>query len=194
MVRRSFIMIMGCIAAVTLSGCVTAKTYVINKPRVDQEIPGMPEQGAIKTRKVLVVEVIEKDKMAPKTAVKATPSDQPQVADHDSEAAPAPAAVTVSAQAPKVSTEEKNFTLPQSSVPEIKPEPVSMIPQEYVVEKDDTLQKISKKVYGTYSKWTKIYDANRDVLKDPNFLKPGKKLKIPSLESMAAPVVTTDVK
>ncbi|MBF0595345.1 MAG: LysM peptidoglycan-binding domain-containing protein, partial [Candidatus Omnitrophica bacterium] len=52
-------------------------------------------------------------------------------------------------------------------------------PVEYKVEKDDTLQKISKKVYGSYSKWTKIYDANKDVIKDPNRLKPGITLKIP---------------
>lgn len=49
---------------------------------------------------------------------------------------------------------------------------------DYVVEKNDTLQKISKKFYGSYSKWTKIYEANKDVIKDPNFLKPGTALKI----------------
>lgn len=166
MLRKIFVLALGFVV-VSLSGCVTAKTYVVNKPRVDQEIPGMPEQGPVKTRKVVVVEVVEKDK----------PASQP-VADHDSEGG-----VT------KVSADEKNFDLPPSAVAETKK--VQALPQapshEYVVEKDDTLQKISKKVYGSYSKWTKIYDANRDVLKDPNFLKSGIKIKIPLLESLAAP-------
>lgn len=52
---------------------------------------------------------------------------------------------------------------------------------EYTVEKTDTLQKISKKFYNSYSKWPKIYDVNRDVIKDPNFLKPGTVIKIPDI-------------
>ncbi|MFH0754284.1 MAG: LysM peptidoglycan-binding domain-containing protein [Candidatus Omnitrophota bacterium] len=177
MLRNAF-MALGLI--IFLSGCVTAKTYVINKPRVDQEIPGMPQQGPVKTRKVVVVEVIEKDKagavqvVAPVVASVVVPA-----VDHDSDGV----------VEPKVTAEEKDFSLPKSAVPQVKAEPVLVIPQEYVVVKDDTLQKISKKVYGTYGKWTKIYDANRDVLKDPNFLKSGVKLKIPSLDAIEEPAV-----
>ena len=53
--------------------------------------------------------------------------------------------------------------------------------QEYTVQKDDTLQKISKKFYDSYSKWPKIYEANRDVISDPDRIKPGIVLKIPTL-------------
>lgn len=49
----------------------------------------------------------------------------------------------------------------------------------YTVGKGDMLSTISQKVYGTSKKWQKIYDANRDVLKDPNALKVGMKLRIP---------------
>lgn len=49
----------------------------------------------------------------------------------------------------------------------------------YVVQKGDVLGTIAQKVYGTSKKWQKIYDANRDVLKDPNSLKVGMKLRIP---------------
>jgi nucleoid-associated protein YgaU len=49
----------------------------------------------------------------------------------------------------------------------------------YVVQKGDVLGTISQKVYGTAKKWQKIYDANRDVLKDANALKVGMKLRIP---------------
>lgn len=50
----------------------------------------------------------------------------------------------------------------------------------YVVKKGDTLQKISDKMYGTTKKWKKIYEANKDVLKSPDMIKPGQKLVIPS--------------
>lgn len=52
---------------------------------------------------------------------------------------------------------------------------------EYTVQKDDTLQKISKKFYDSYSKWPKIYELNKDVISDPNKIKPGIVLKIPTL-------------
>lgn len=52
---------------------------------------------------------------------------------------------------------------------------------EYTIEKNDTLQKISKKFYGSYSKWSKIYEVNKDVIKDPNRLKPGVMIKVPKL-------------
>lgn len=49
----------------------------------------------------------------------------------------------------------------------------------YVVQKGDILGTISQKVYGSAKKWQRIYDANRDVLKDPGALQPGMKLRIP---------------
>jgi len=50
---------------------------------------------------------------------------------------------------------------------------------DYTVEKNDTLQKISKKFYDSYSKWPRIYEVNRDVLKNPDSIKPGMVIKIP---------------
>ncbi len=49
----------------------------------------------------------------------------------------------------------------------------------YIVRKGDTLSKISKRYYGSPSKWRKIYEANRDVIEDPDVVKPGSKLRIP---------------
>lgn len=49
----------------------------------------------------------------------------------------------------------------------------------YVVQKGDTLQKISSKMYGTTKKWKKIFEANKDVLKNPDKIRPGQKLVIP---------------
>ena len=50
---------------------------------------------------------------------------------------------------------------------------------QYTVEKNDTLQKISNKFFNTYRKWPKIYEANKDQIKDPNFIKPGITIRIP---------------
>ena len=49
--------------------------------------------------------------------------------------------------------------------------------EEYVVVKGDSLSKIGQK-YGV--EWKKIYEANRDQIKDPDLIQPGWKLKIPS--------------
>ena len=48
--------------------------------------------------------------------------------------------------------------------------------QEYTVVKGDSLSKIGQK-YGV--EWKKIYEANKDQIKDPDLIQPGWKLKIP---------------
>lgn len=50
----------------------------------------------------------------------------------------------------------------------------------YVVQKGDTLQKISEKMYGTTKKWKSIYDANKNILKGPDTIRVGQKLVIPA--------------
>ena len=47
------------------------------------------------------------------------------------------------------------------------------------VKKGDTLWKIAETYYGDGSLYTKIFEANRDVLSDPNLIKVGQKLRIP---------------
>jgi nucleoid-associated protein YgaU len=49
----------------------------------------------------------------------------------------------------------------------------------YKVAKGDTLQKISRKFYGTTKKWPLLYKANRDKLKTPDKVYPGQILVIP---------------
>jgi nucleoid-associated protein YgaU len=51
--------------------------------------------------------------------------------------------------------------------------------QTYVVQSGDTLSKIAQKYYGDAALYTKIFEANRDLLKDPNKISPGQKLRIP---------------
>lgn len=54
----------------------------------------------------------------------------------------------------------------------------------YTVQKGDTLQKISMKFFGTTKKWKRIFDANKDVLRTPDRVRPGMVFKIPRLESV----------
>ena len=49
----------------------------------------------------------------------------------------------------------------------------------YTVRAGDTLSGIAKNLLGDASKYPKIFDANRDVLSDPDKIKPGQVLKIP---------------
>lgn len=49
----------------------------------------------------------------------------------------------------------------------------------YIVHTGDTLSGISQKYYGTTKNINKIYEANKNVIKDKNRLKPGMKLVIP---------------
>jgi nucleoid-associated protein YgaU len=50
----------------------------------------------------------------------------------------------------------------------------------YEVQAGDTLSKIAKREYGDANAWKRIYDANKDILKDPDKIYPGQTLKIPA--------------
>ena len=50
----------------------------------------------------------------------------------------------------------------------------------YTVKAGDTLSAIAKQHLGDANAYTKIFEANRDQLSDPDKIKPGQVLKIPS--------------
>ena len=50
----------------------------------------------------------------------------------------------------------------------------------YTVQAGDSLSKISKQFYGSANEYMKIFEANRDVLSDPDRINPGEKLRIPA--------------
>jgi len=52
--------------------------------------------------------------------------------------------------------------------------------QLYVVKGGDTLSKLADRFYNSGYKWGKIYEANRDVLKNPDYIYVGMKLTIPA--------------
>ena len=50
----------------------------------------------------------------------------------------------------------------------------------YTVKSGDSLSKIAKHLYGDADSWHRIYDANRDKIKNPDLIHPGQVLTIPS--------------
>ena len=49
----------------------------------------------------------------------------------------------------------------------------------YVVVKGDSLSKIAKREYGDANKWRTIYEANKELIRDPDLIYPGQELKVP---------------
>lgn len=49
----------------------------------------------------------------------------------------------------------------------------------YTVQKGDSLSKIAKQELGDANAWKKIFEANADVLDDPDKIFPGQTLKLP---------------
>ena len=66
------------------------------------------------------------------------------------------------------------------------PAPVKELDRVYTVQQGDSLYGISTKVYGTPRHYERIYEANRDRIKDPNTLQVGINLKMPDLPKATA--------
>jgi nucleoid-associated protein YgaU len=49
----------------------------------------------------------------------------------------------------------------------------------YTVQSGDTLSKVAQQFYGSGKEYMKIFEANRNVLSDPNKIQPGQELVIP---------------
>jgi len=58
--------------------------------------------------------------------------------------------------------------------------------QYYTIESGDTLSKIAKEFLGNAMDYPKIFEANREVIKDPNLIYPGQKIRIPTGETSVA--------
>ena len=52
--------------------------------------------------------------------------------------------------------------------------------QYYEIQSGDSLWKIAKQFYGSGTKHEAIFAANREVIKDPNLIFPGQKIRIPA--------------
>jgi LysM repeat protein len=171
--KRGFLVyLLGLFFAVILSGCVV-RTYPLTRERVDQDITG--NRGYLEGEAPAGE---EKEKKTTRT------TQMVEIEFHSPikfERLPGP-------KRAEAKTEEKTQDqtlwgnrgyISASNIPETKElAPVANV-EKYTVQKGDTLQKISKKFYGTTKKWHKIYEANQDKLKGPNKIYPGQTIDIP---------------
>ncbi|HSJ10302.1 MAG TPA: LysM peptidoglycan-binding domain-containing protein [Longimicrobiales bacterium] len=56
----------------------------------------------------------------------------------------------------------------------------------YTVQAGDTLSAIAQREYGDAGAWTRIYEANRDQLDNPDLIHPGQELSIPRTQGGAS--------
>ncbi|MFZ2517720.1 MAG: LysM peptidoglycan-binding domain-containing protein, partial [Anaerolineae bacterium] len=49
----------------------------------------------------------------------------------------------------------------------------------HVVVAGDSLYKIAAHFYGNGNRWPEIFEANKDIIKNPRIIRPGQKLRIP---------------
>jgi len=68
---------------------------------------------------------------------------------------------------------------PKPAPAPVPPPPPKPVERFYEVVPGDTLSKISLKYYGNANRYMKIFEANRDILNNPDLIKPGQKLRIP---------------
>jgi LysM domain len=63
---------------------------------------------------------------------------------------------------------------PEPGLPDLRPDRL------YTIRRGDTLSLLAQRYYGDMMKWKKIYDANNDVIKNPNLIYPNQVIKIPA--------------
>jgi nucleoid-associated protein YgaU len=66
------------------------------------------------------------------------------------------------------------------SAPVAVDEPAAPAEQTYTVESGDSLWAVAQRFYGDGNQWSRIYEANRDQLDNPDVIQPGQVLRIPS--------------
>jgi nucleoid-associated protein YgaU len=153
------------ILSLATAGCAV-RHYSITKDRVDQDLitkgnrgylAGQPAQREEPQRKsTRTVHILEVEVGSPEK-VKKTTASEPLFQREES-------------------VSEESYAR-QPIIPVTNEAVVEM--EKYKVAKGETLQKISKKFYGTTKKWAKIYEANKDILKAPDKLYPGQVINIP---------------
>jgi len=149
-------------STLALSGCV-ARTYNLTRDRVDQEI-----SSSSGNRGYIMGQAPEPKERAATRTVRVFEIELGRAKKYNL-SSPSTAPLAASIEEPVIVREQ-----------EMQNENTTQNFEKYTVAKNDTLQKISKRFYGTTKRWMKIYEANKDVLRGPDKLYPGQTLKIPS--------------
>jgi nucleoid-associated protein YgaU len=179
----------------SFAGCATQNNpdkkysfrgYIADEARVDQEITGKvgnwenaPDAVDVErkpTRQVYYLELTKEAEEADKTITEIE-----ETTDTETTVTSVPVADEPPAPTP---APEPRYNIPSFDDEPAMPSASGAAAtgfKSYKVEKDDTLQKISMKFYNTNNKWPQIYEANKDIIKNPNFIKPGITIRIPTL-------------
>lgn len=184
--KRFFMCGMVLLTALT-SGCVTARKYVMEKPRVDTTVEG--NKGyvmGVPPEETVSADVQQKrERLGDKRKIDVLEVDLSTKSSKSTKINPVCIDVTGPSVAPVRAEESVLFSEP---VVEPQEEPVKVVAPvkksapgftSYTVQKNDTLQKISMKFYGTSKKWYALYKENSNVLKGPDRLRPGQVIRIP---------------
>jgi nucleoid-associated protein YgaU len=73
----------------------------------------------------------------------------------------------------------QNLLVQEKEAGEEEPEEETVF---YTVKPGDSLSKIAKSHYGDAMKYPVIFEANKEIIKDPNLIYPGQVLRIPAIE------------
>ena len=134
------------------------------------------------------------DRLYKSTAVaKAAPKQDPVTTAAAAKPKPAPAATPAVAKAPAAEPKAKPALAEEKVQPVAKQVPIvtakATVPppgvkaektsQHYIVKPGDTLARIAEQFYNNGLRWDKIYEANKDQVKNPNYIFIGMKLTIP---------------
>lgn len=196
--KKLLLTVFSIIICAQLAGCSgwAVRTSSMRKPRVDQEVSGnrgfvsgkaasAPKEPAFTDRKVYRFEIetpaLPQIKLRP--IKRKTPTEDTAVWGNKGYIFNAAAKEIVAPEEPR--QEEKT---PLGKIKQKVSEILERAPQEsaaqmrtYKARKGDTLQKISRRFYGTTKKWPLLYKANRDKLKSPDKVYPGQVLVIPEV-------------
>ena len=146
----------------------------LESPQVEVTVPQAEDQAD--TEPVVVVEL---EPMEPAVSDIAdepeTAEDVAESVEQDSETATDP---EVSAEESAAVTAEIDTSVPQ--------EPTRPASRYYAVKKGDTLGNIALQYYGSSQLWKVVYEANRQIIKSPDSLREGWKLRIPYAEEVEA--------
>jgi nucleoid-associated protein YgaU len=81
--------------------------------------------------------------------------------------------------APRANAPRADFSDVSSGQSTDAPPPSAAAGKVYTVKSGDSLSKIAKAEYGDASKWKRIYEANKDKIKNPDLIYPGQEFTIP---------------
>jgi nucleoid-associated protein YgaU len=58
---------------------------------------------------------------------------------------------------------------------------IEVKPVFYTIQKGDSLSKVAQALFGDPMKWKALFEANREVIKDPDLIYPGQQIRIPEM-------------